>query len=77
MEDYEYYVRVNEMQKEGRKEEARKAIQTTQSKATQHIQGSNNYSSKNELSQVGFEPTTLHTHVMHTHTKTSLTQHRP
>ena len=46
---------------EGRKKEPSKVIQTTkQSKATQHTQGCN-FSKKNYLPRVEYEPTILHT----------------
>ena len=45
-------------EKEGRKKQARSNKQ--QGKATQHTQGSH-FSKKNELPQVGLEPTTLYT----------------
>ena len=47
-------------EKEGRKEEASK-VNKQQGKATQHTQGSHFSKGKNELPQVEFEPTTLHT----------------
>ena len=53
------YIHVNERCR--RKKEPSKVIQTTkQSKATHHTQGSN-FSKKNDLPRVEYEPTILHT----------------